>query len=303
MLLLLCACKGFGTFLGGDVSEPNYADDAETNLKRGDEALDSKNYVEAQKYYDYVKSKFPYLEAATTAELRLGDVDFEREKYLEARDRYVNFAKLHPTHARLDYAAFRAALTHYKDMPSDFFLLPPSSEKDQGEVRAASGAMAEFLRSYPSSEYVPEAQKVLDEVRRRLAEHELYVAGFYKRREKWNAVVSRLNVVARDFGGLGYEEKVYFGLYDAYLEIQADAAQRLDQGRRDLEAAEAELAKAGEKATDAQKQKVTDAEQRVKDAETARVNAQGKPEETLKTLVAKYPETDAAKRAQRLLEK
>ena len=62
MLLLLCACKGFGigTFLGGDAAEPNYADDAEENLKRGDESLESKNFVEAQKYFDYVKSKYPY---------------------------------------------------------------------------------------------------------------------------------------------------------------------------------------------------------------------------------------------------
>ena len=215
-LLVRCACKGFGTFLGGDVSEPTYADEADVNLKHGDDALESKNYIEAQKYFDYVKSKYPYLEAATTAELRLGDVDFEREKYLEARDRYLNFIKLHPTHPKIDYAAYRAAMTHFKDMPSDFFLLPPGSEKDQAEVRAASVALADFIRSYPSSEYLAPEQKPLDDVRKRLAEHELYVAGFYKRREKWNAVVGRLNIMARDFGGLGYEEKVYFGLYDAY---------------------------------------------------------------------------------------
>lgn len=251
LIAALCSCKGFGTFLGGEVGEPTYANDADSNLAKGDEALESKNYLEAQKYFDFVKSKFPYLEAATTAELRLADVDFEREKYIEARDRYSNFAKLHPTHPKIDYAAYRAAMTHYKDMPSDFFILPPSSEKDQNEVRAASVALADFIRTYPTSEHVPLAQKNLDEVRRRMAEHELYVAGFYKRREKWPAVVSRLSVVAKDFGGLGYEEKVYFGLYDAYRKM----------------------------------------------------NEEEKAKEALQTLVAKYPDTDAAKKAQRVLEK
>lgn len=304
-LLLLCACKGFGigTFLGGDAAEPNYADDAEENLKRGDDSLESKNFVEAQKYFDYVKSKYPYLEAATTAELRLGDVDFEREKYIEARDRYVSFIKLHPTHPKLDYAAYRAALTHYKDMPSDFFILPPSSEKDQGEVRAASVAMADFIRTYPQSEYVAAAQKALDEVRRRLAEHELYVAGFYKRREKWQAVVSRLNVVARDFGGLGYEEKVYFGLHDAYLKIQADSQAKGQRAKAELEKAKAGVEAAGDKVTPAQKQRVVDLEKQIADAELQGTNAEGKPEEVLHQLIAKYPETDAAKRAQRMLEK
>jgi outer membrane protein assembly factor BamD len=250
-LLALCACKTMGTFFGGEIGEPTYTADAESNLAKGDEMLDNKNYLEAQKYYDYVKSKFPYLEAATTAELRLADVDFEREKYIESRDRYLNFVKLHPTHPKVDYAAYRAAVTHFKDMPSDFFLLPPSREKDQAEVRASSLAMADFIRNYPKSEFVPEAQKVLDDVRKRLAEHELYVADFYSRREKWPAVIGRLNVVANQYGGLGYEEKVYFGLYDAYRKM----------------------------------------------------NDSTKAEESLKTLVAKYPDTPAAKRAQKILEK
>src|SRR5438105_3350983 len=90
-LLAFCSCKTMGSFFGGEIGEPTYAADAETNLAKGDEMLESKNFLEAQKYYDYVKSKFPYLEVATTAELRLGDVDFDREKYLEARDRYLNF--------------------------------------------------------------------------------------------------------------------------------------------------------------------------------------------------------------------
>src|SRR5262245_17056434 len=95
ILLALTSCKTLGTFFGGETAEPNYASDAESNLKHGDDALESKNFVEAQKYFDYVKSKYPYQEAATTAELRLGDVDYEREKFLEARDRYMNFIKLH----------------------------------------------------------------------------------------------------------------------------------------------------------------------------------------------------------------
>jgi outer membrane protein assembly factor BamD len=297
--LLACSCKTFGTFLGGEVSEPNYGTDAETNLKRGDEALESKNYVEAQKYFDFVKSKYPYLEAATTAELRLGDVDYDREKYLEARDRYTNFIKLHPTHPKLDYAAYRAAMTHYKDMPSDFFLLPPSSEKDQAEVRAASIAMADFVRSYPSSEYLPQAQKALDEVRRRMAEHELYVANFYRRRKKWPAVVSRLSVVAKDFDGLGYEEKVYFGIYEAYGNMKDDAKSKLERAKIEVEAAKKELEKQGQ--NEATKMRVSNAEQKLTEAELAQKNVEGKPEETLKQLVAKYPDTPAAKKAQRML--
>lgn len=225
-LVLCCAlaaagCKSLGV-LGSSSEEPDvtYADDAEANMRLGDEAMEAENFAEAARYYEYVKTKYPFLEAAKTAELRLGDADFVRDRFVEARDRYQNFVRLHPTHPKVDYAAYRAALTHYKDIPSDLFILPPASEKDQQEVRAALNAMTDFLRTYPDSRYVEDAQKVLTEVKTRLAEHEIYVADFYRRRDRWPAVIGRLTTVAKNYPGTNYDEKVYFGLHEAYSRLK-----------------------------------------------------------------------------------
>jgi outer membrane protein assembly factor BamD len=199
---------------------PEYASDAEANLKKGDDALRTKSYLDAEKYYEYVKTKYPFLDAAKEAEIRLADIDFERERYTEARDRYQNFVKLHPTHPKVDYAAYRAALTHAKDFPSDFFVLPPSREKDQTEIRAANKALTDFVRTYPQSAYLPEAKKLLEDTRRRLAQHELYVADFYAKRNKWAAVANRLETVAEKYTGLGYDESVLFRLHEVYGKLK-----------------------------------------------------------------------------------
>ena len=219
VVLSLSACASFGTFAGQEGGEVQFGSDADENMRKGDEAMNAKNYAEAASYFEFVKTKYPYLETAKLAELRLADSDYERDRFVEARDRYANFVRLHPTHARVDYAAFRAALTHYKEIPSDFFLLPPASEKDQVEVRNALTAMTEFMRNHPESEFIAEAKKVLDEVKLRLAEHEMYVAEFYAHRDRWPAVVTRLSVVAKDYSGIGLDERVSFGLYDAYLKL------------------------------------------------------------------------------------
>ena len=221
--LVLTGCAGFNLFSTDDAANVKYANDADTNLAKGNAALDNKSYLEAQRYFDFVKSKYPYLEVAKTAELRLADTDFEREKYIEARDRYTNFVKLHPTHPKVDYAAYRGALTHYKEMPSDFFLLPPSDEKDQGALRAASVSLSDFIKSYPGSAWQDDAKKTLSDVRRRLADHELYVASFYEKRGRWPAVINRLNTIAHEYPDLStLDERVYFGLYDAYSKLHDD---------------------------------------------------------------------------------
>jgi outer membrane protein assembly factor BamD len=225
-VLALCGCASFGTFAGTSEGTVVYGADAEENLKKGDEAMESRNYPEAAQYFEFVKTKYPYLEAAKTAELKLADSEFARDRFTEARDRYQNFVRLHPTHPQVDYSAYRAALTHYKDIPSDFFLLPPASEKDQSEVKNALSAMVDFLRAYPKSSFVPEAETALREVKRRLTEHELYVANFYAKREKWTAVAARLASVAKTYGGVGYDEQIYSSLTDAYLKLSDTARAR-----------------------------------------------------------------------------
>ncbi len=225
------SCASFGKFASTPETTVSYATDAEQNLGLGNEALASKNFADAQKYFEYVKTKYPFMEAAKSAELRLADTDFDRENFSSAREKYQNFVRLHPTHEKVSYSAFRAALTHFKDIPSDFFVLPPSTEKDQVEVRSALAAMNEFLSGYSKSEFAAEANKIRDDVRRRLAEHELSVADFYKRREKWAAVVSRLNQIEKYYSGTGYDERVAFGLYESYSKLN-----RLEEAKNALTA-------------------------------------------------------------------
>jgi outer membrane protein assembly factor BamD len=214
-LLFGCAILS-STESGGDVE---YSHDVADNLARGNRALESNNYEEAARYFEYVRTRYPFEAAAVTAELRLADVDFERAQFVEARDRYQNFVKLHPSSDRVDYAAFRAALTHYKDIPSDFFLVPSSREKDQAEPLNTLRTMSDFVKSYPESKYVEEAKKIVAETTRRLAEHELYVAEFYAKRGRWPAVVNRLSTLLQRYPGSGFEEQALFGIHDAYVHM------------------------------------------------------------------------------------
>lgn len=217
LLVSLSFCAGCASVQSSAGGDPDYALTAKDNLALGNEALESRDFVRAERYFEYVRTKYPFLDAATEAELRIADMNFTRELYTEARDGYQAFVKLHPTHPKVDYAAYRAAFTHVEDMPNDLFFLPPSEEKDQGEVRSALQALNDFLRQYPKSQYVPEVETALKDVRRRLAEHELYAAHFYARRKRWPAVTLRLEGLLEKYPGTPFEEEALFDLHDAYV--------------------------------------------------------------------------------------
>lgn len=216
---LLCTAAGCAALSSGQAGDPDFGADAASNLQQGDEALERKDFLQAERYYEHVRTKYPYLEVANEAELKLADLAYAQETYPEAREKFQSFIKLHPTHPKVDYAAYRAALTHFADIPSDLFILPPSIEKDQTEVRAALVALNDFVRQYPNSQYVPEAKEKIEETRRKLAEHELYVASFYARRERWKAVVQRLEGLLTNYPGTPVEEKALFDLHEAYVQL------------------------------------------------------------------------------------
>jgi outer membrane protein assembly factor BamD len=198
----------------------SYTQDAQSNLERGKEALEGKEFSQAESYFEEVRTKYPFLEEAKQAELLLADLDYARDRFAEARDRYEAFVKAHPSHASVDYAAFRAATTHLKEMPSEVFFLPPANEKDQVEVRGAFEALRAFLQTYPGSKHEAEARELFADVRRRLAEHEFYVARFYAKRDRYPGAARRLETLLEAYPGSPKEEEAFFLLHDVYVKMK-----------------------------------------------------------------------------------
>jgi outer membrane protein assembly factor BamD len=203
--------------------------EAAAEFRKGQEALESDNWDEATRTFEHVRTKYPFSSLAPLAELKLADTKFQRELYEEAEDAYKNFGRLHPNHNRVDYAAFRATVCEYKAIPSDYFFLPPSIEKEQTHVKAALHSLDEFLAVYKRSTYLEEAAKMREDCRQRLAEHEMYVADFYAHRDRPRAVAGRLEGMLRDYPGVALEPEAMFKLIKAYVDIK-----EYDKGREVL---------------------------------------------------------------------
>ena len=199
----------------------NYSVSAQKNYESGDAALKADDWIAASKYFAFIKSRFPYSKYAVLAELRLADAEFGAEHYAEAVDSYRLFIKLHPTHENVvnGYANFRIGSAYFHMLPADFWLVPPSYEKDQGSTEDAGEEMKKFVAKFPDSPYRKDAQAILVEVGKRLAAHEWYVARFYWGREKPMGTVLRLRRLLDRYRGVGYDEEAMWLLGRAYQRV------------------------------------------------------------------------------------
>lgn len=181
------------------------AKDAETAYKNALEDLEGGLYPEALQGFADVKTKYPYSKYSALADLRGADTHYERGKFLEAIDAYRQFMKLHPNHEESSYAMYKIGEAYFEQIPEDWFFLPPSAEKDQDSTRRAIAAFRDAIERFPNGEHAQKCRDRLNDGRRKLADHEMYVANFYWKREKWQAAAGRAEGLVRDYSGLGLD--------------------------------------------------------------------------------------------------
>src|SRR5215831_15485982 len=219
-LAVSCALSACG---GGSEGEHNvtYQVTAKSNYEKGLKELKDDNFPEAIKYFNFVKQKFPFSKYAVLAELRIADTQFERGHYLEAVDQYKMFGRSHPTHEFVEdgYVGFKICEAYVKQMPEDFFLLPPAYEKDQSATKDALREIDAFVEKWPKSKYVEQAKKMRLEAVRSLAAAELYVARFYWNRSKYRATAWRLEGMLKEYSGTSYDPEALLLLGNAYEKL------------------------------------------------------------------------------------
>lgn len=217
--LALPAIVACGGRAGGASVE--YSVSAQKNYDKGMKMLEAKDWLAASKYFGFIKSRFPYSKYAVLAELRLADAEFGAEQYLEAIDSYRLFIKFHPTHEMVanGYASYRIGEAYYKQLPGDFWMFPPSYEKDQSSTEDAGNELKAFLDKYPDSPYRDQAKKILVRLGKRLADHEWYVARYYWDRGKPMGTVLRLRRLLERYRGVGYDEEALWLLGRAYVAV------------------------------------------------------------------------------------
>ncbi len=216
LLLALAACSKHVSFSGEVKLRPT----AEENYRAGLELLKSESWPEAQKFFEHVRTKFPFTKYAALSDLKLADAKFGQHLYTEAADAYAQFIQLHPSHEDVDYADFRIGESYFKDAPSDFALFPPAYEKDQRQVRKAADALRKFAEKHPKSKYLPEAQKLLAQAEGRLAAHEWYVAEFYFKRGRWAGAAGRYETIVDKYPGSRHEPEALLKLARAYVALE-----------------------------------------------------------------------------------
>ena len=197
----------------------DYSEDARRAYEAAMDDFDDKNWEGARQKLAEVKRKYGYSRYSRLAELRLADADYEQDKFAEATAGYKAFVHDYPNDPEIPYARFKVTMTQY-DAVSASFLLPALEERDLAYVNDAHASIRAFLNDYPNSEHAPQLAYMQSVVTGLLARHELYVARFYLKRDKFPAAVARIQYSLRSYPNSGLEPEGMVLLAEVYLKMK-----------------------------------------------------------------------------------
>lgn len=193
-----------GLLLGCSTAEKYDTSTAEGAFKQAEDYEKDERYEEAVAKYTDVKNKFPYSKFATSAELKIADVQYKREAFIEAQSAYQLFKEFHPKHPQADYVTFRLAMSFFNQLPS-------SIDRDLTVADKAILYFDEVINSYASSAYTEEARKHRSEALKMQAQKEIYVANFYVKRQNYDSALKRYETVLKSYPNLGFDPEALLG--------------------------------------------------------------------------------------------
>jgi len=201
-LLLGCSKKGVKTVEG----------DPETLYKQGLARFNKRDYGEALKRFEQLKSSFPDNPPYTVwAELKIGDCHFFKKDYVEAIAAYEEFKKIHPTHEEIPYVQYQIGMAYYSQMLS--------FDRDQTPTWKALSNFEYLVANYPQSLFTEKAGEKIGVCRKRLADHEFYIGNYYYRNGKFKAASVRFQGLTEKFPKMPEEDRTLFLLGKSYMEI------------------------------------------------------------------------------------
>jgi outer membrane protein assembly factor BamD len=222
--MLLVLCSGCGVIDYFFLSPPE--DTAQELAELGNEAMQEKEYSKAIEYFQKLRDRYPFSPFTTAGELSLGDAYFLDEQYRAASETYKEFESLHPRHEAIPYVLLQIGISSYNQFES--------IDLPQDNIAEALEYFRRVKAEYPGTKFSDKADSYILKCKRYIAEHEIFVADFYWRSERYESAWMRYSYVVENFPDLPdivqYARSRAKQSYVKYQETRSTLVREKEQG-------------------------------------------------------------------------
>lgn len=194
-LLLTAACKS-------EYERTRISGNPDVILKKAFEYYEKKEYQRAQTLFDLVLNQLKGRGDAEKAYFYYAYSHYHLKQYLLAAYYFKNFSNTFINSAFREEAAYMSAFSNYQQSPS--------YRLDQAATQKAIEEFQLFVNMFPTSQRVPECNRLIDELRRKLEEKAFAEGELYYNTKQYQSGLISFDNLLRDYPESPDAERVRF---------------------------------------------------------------------------------------------
>jgi outer membrane protein assembly factor BamD len=185
---------------------------------KGTDALNNKKWITSREFFKQVTETYTQSPFRPDAKLGIGDTylgEGTAEALVLAINEFREFLTFYPTNPRADYAQYKLAMAHFRQMRAP--------QRDQTETRETIKEFEAFIARYPNSKLMPEVRAKYREARDRLSESDYLVGYFYFRQRWYPGAITRLKALLKDDPEYTGRDAVFYHLAESLARTKKEA--------------------------------------------------------------------------------
>lgn len=199
--------------------EKNKADlNLQERMELGLKQFEKKKYLDAKNQFRIITLSYSGRAEAAKAQFYLAECHFKMKEYILAASEYERLLKIYPYSEWVDDAKYKLGLSYYK--------LSPSYGLDQEYTYKAIRQFQEFLEEFRTSPLVPMVEAALAECRDKLARKLFSAAEQYFKMGLYESARIYYELVLDNHYDSRYAPRAYYKIAECYLKMK-----KLDEAR------------------------------------------------------------------------
>ncbi|MES2485696.1 MAG: outer membrane protein assembly factor BamD [Bacteroidota bacterium] len=209
--LLLTSCSEFQKALK--------TDDVKIKYEVATKLYDKEKYYKAIRLFEQIAQSYRGKQQAEKLFYMYSMSLYKTKTYHTASYQFESFVAQYPKSTKVEEAAFLGAKSYY--------FLSPRYSLDQVDTYKGLEKIQSFIDAYPNSQYMPEANQLVKELREKLEKKAFEIAKQYRQTAEYfgdyNAAIKSFDNFLLDFPGSIYKEDALFIRFDASYELAVNS--------------------------------------------------------------------------------
>ena len=210
-------------FSCGEFQKALNSDEVSVKFNLGSELFEQKKYSKASRLFSQILPQYRGKPQAQKLTYMQAMCYYNTKDYNSAAYQMERFVNSYPESEKVQEMAFLSAKSYY--------MLSPSFSKDPADTQIAISKLQDFINTYPNSDFISDANKLVFELDYRLELKEFNIALQFHNLTDYEASIKSFENFILDFPGSGLREKAMYYRFDSAYLLAINSVSRKKQDR------------------------------------------------------------------------